>query len=453
MFTVDSGAEQSTTSLIVCRTCGWRSHAGWPEGIGNAARAADRASPACPHCGSRRLLQHPELSTLSIAHIDCDAFYASIEKRDNPDLADKAVIVGGGQRGVVSTCCYIARMSGVRSAMPMFKALKACPDAVVIRPDMAKYRDVGRAIRARMFDLTPLVEPLSIDEAFLDLSGTERLHGKSPAETLVDFATQIDRDFGITVSVGLSHNKFLAKIASDLDKPKGFFVIGRAETVDFLARQNASAIYGIGKKFAKKLGQDGFHTIADLQRADARDLAKRYGETGLRLSRLAFGQDDRPVRVERETKSISNEQTLATDISDRATLRTLLRTLADNVSWRAKQAGYCGYRITLKLKTKDFRTLTRSRTLSRPTNLADRLFRTADPLLSELTTGTAYRLIGIGLADLTEDLLDDEVDLVDEQASKRARAERAMDQLKQKPGMVAVETGLTFQSGAKRTGR
>ena len=171
----------------------------------------------CPNCDSPRLVRHPELGHLAIAHIDCDAFYASVEKRDNPDLRDKPVIVGGGRRGVVSAACYVARMYGIHSAMPMFKALKACPDAVVIRPNMAKYSTIGKQIRERMEALTPLVEPLSIDEAFLDLSGTEALHHGWPARSLARLVKSIEEDIGLTASIGLSFNKFLAKIASDLD--------------------------------------------------------------------------------------------------------------------------------------------------------------------------------------------------------------------------------------------
>ena len=190
----------------------------------------------CSACGSPRLLRHPELDALAIAHVDCDAFYATIEKRDDPTLADKPVIVGGRQRGVVLTACYVARTFGVRSAMPMFEARRLCPHASVVRPDMEKYARVGREVRALMFKLTPLVEPVSIDEAFMDLSGTARLHGMSPAKALAGFAADVERSLGITVSIGLSPNKFLAKIASDLDKPRGFAVLGATEAATFLAQ-------------------------------------------------------------------------------------------------------------------------------------------------------------------------------------------------------------------------
>ena len=180
------------------------------------------------------MVAHDELGQLSIAHMDCDAFYASVEKRDNPTLRDRPVIVGGGTRGVVSTCCYIARIKGVRSAMPMFQALKLCPEAVVVKPRFPAYLEASRAIRAMMEELTPSIEPLSLDEAFLDLSGTARLHGAPPAVLLARLTKRMEDELGLTGSIGLSHNKFLAKIASDLDKPRGFSVIGRAETESFL---------------------------------------------------------------------------------------------------------------------------------------------------------------------------------------------------------------------------
>ena len=243
----------------------------------------------CSACRSPRLVRHPEAASLSIAHVDCDAFYATIEKRDDPTIADKPVIVGGGKRGVVAAACYVARTYGIRSAMPMFEARQRCPDAVVIKPNMAKYVQVGREVRKAMFDLTPLVEPLSIDEAFLDLTGTERLHGMCPAKVLARFAVKVECELGITVSIGLSANKFLAKVASDLDKPRGFAVLGQAEAPAFLAEKPVGFIYGVGAVSAAKLAADGFRTIADLQRADERDLMRRYGEEGARLWRLARG--------------------------------------------------------------------------------------------------------------------------------------------------------------------
>ncbi|MBV1707528.1 MAG: DNA polymerase IV, partial [Hyphomicrobiales bacterium] len=259
----------------------------------------------CAHCGSPRLLAHAERDRLSVAHIDCDAFYATIEKRDNPALVDKPVIVGGGTRGVVSTCCYIARTFGVRSAIPMFKARQLCPDAVVIKPDMAKYAGVSREMRAMMETLTPLVEPVSIDEAFLDLAGTETLHGASAAHSLARLARRIEQELGITVSIGLSDCKFLAKIASDMQKPRGFTIIGRAEAVAVLRPRPVGLIFGVGAVTQARLEKAGYRLIGDLQDAGPARLAAQFGDEGLRLAHLALGEDKRRVTPARETKSIS----------------------------------------------------------------------------------------------------------------------------------------------------
>jgi DNA polymerase-4 len=402
------------------------------------------AARRCLHCGSPRLLTHPELYRLAIAHVDCDAFYAAVEKRDNPGLRDKPVIVGGGRRGVVSTACYVARVHGVRSAMPMFKALAACPEAVVIRPDMEKYARVGREVRAMMEALTPLVEPVSIDEAFLDLSGTERLHGLPPAAMLARFARDVERAVGITVSIGLSYCKFLAKVASDRDKPRGFAVIGRQEARTFLAGQPASLIWGVGKAFAATLERDGIRTIADIQALDRETLMARYGLAGDRLWRLASGIDDRPVSTGHEVKSVSAETTFDADLGTLDDLVPVLRHLSEKVSVRLKRSGLAGRTVTLKLKTRDFRLRTRSQRLSDPTRLADRIFRAGLELLKREVDGTRFRLIGIGVADLEESGRADPADLLDEQARKRAAAEGAIDRLREKFGRQAVETGYTF---------
>ena len=330
-------------------------------------------SARCAACGSPRLLRHDELASLTIAHVDCDAFYAAIEKRDDPTLAAEPVIVGGGRRGVVATCCYIARTYGVKSAMPMFEALRLCPQAKVVRPNFEKYAAAGREVRRMMGALTPLVEPLSIDEAFLDLSGTARVHGMSPAKALARFAADVEKKLKITVSIGLSCNKFLAKIASDLDKPRGFAVLGGSEAAAFLAPKPVSFIYGVGKVSAARYARDGFHRIADLQRVSEIELMRRYGEEGRRLARLARGIDGRDVSPERETKSVSSETTFAQDISGFRALERILWSLAEDVSARLKSKELAGATVTLKLKTADFKIRTRARSLdySDPTRAAD----------------------------------------------------------------------------------
>ena len=402
--------------------------------------APDNA-PRCPTCHSPRLARHPELHSLTIAHIDCDAFYATIEKRDNPDIADKPVVVGGGTRGVVAAACYVARTYGIRSAMPMFEAKRRCPDAVVIKPNMAKYVQVGREVRKAMFALTPLVEPLSIDEAFLDLSGTERLHGKSAAKALASLAMQVERDFGITVSIGLSANKFLAKIASDLDKPRGFAVLGATEATSFLASKPVGFIYGVGAVSAAKLSADGFRTIADLQHADEHDLMRRYGEEGLRLWRLARGIDGRSVNPERDTKSISAETTFNHDIGEFRPLEQYLWELTERVSARLKANSLAGSTVTLKLKSADFKIRTRARALGAPTQLASRIFAAGRDLLKHEVGATRFRLIGIGVSSLEDAIGNDLADLIDRRA---AEAEHAVDRLRSKFGRDAVVKGLTL---------
>jgi DNA polymerase-4 len=415
----------------LCRNCGW---------IG----ARETPPARCPRCGSPRLIAHAELTELSIAHVDCDAFYASIEKRDDPGLRDKPLIVGGGTRGVVSTCCYIARQSGVRSAMPMFTALKLCPDAVVIRPNMAKYVAVSRQVRALMDRLTPLVEPLSIDEAFLDLSGTTALHRASPAEVLSKLARDVESELGITLSIGLSHNKFLAKTASDLDKPRGFAVIGRAETLDFLAAQPVDLIFGVGKVFAETLRRDGFDTIGQLQQAAPEDLMRRYGETGARLARLSRGEDSRAVNIDGEMKTISAETTFNTDLSGFEELSTELLALSERLSERVKARNLVGDTVTLKLKSAGFRLRTRARHLMISTQLASVLYETGLQLLAREIDGTAFRLIGIGLSGLSEADGRDPTDLIEPAVARKAAAERAMDRVRTRFGNDAVIRGKLY---------
>jgi DNA polymerase IV len=400
----------------------------------------------CPACASPRLLRHPELATLAIAHVDCDAFYATIEKRDDPAIAGEPVIVGGGKRGVVAAACYIARTYGIKSAMPMFEALRLCPQAKVVRPNFEKYSKVGREVRQMMLALTPLVEPLSIDEAFLDLSGTARLHGMPPAKALARFATEVERNLKITVSIGLSCNKFLAKIASDLDKPRGFAVLDGGEAPAFLAPKPVSFIYGVGKVSAARYARDGFARIADLQRTSEAELMRRYGEEGRRLARLARGIDARLVNAERETKSVSSETTFEHDIADFRALERILWSLTEEVSQRLKLKELAGATVTLKLKTSDFRIRTRARSLESPTQLAQRIFPAARGLLEPEADGTRYRLLGVGMSAIVDAAEADPADLVDGRA---ALAEQAVDSVRAKFGDAAVIRGLAFEGPDK----
>ena len=430
---------QNTLSevMTLCRECG--------------SEFAGRSSK-CRNCGGSRLLSHSELGSLSIAHVDCDAFYCSVEKRDNPDLTDRPVIVGGGHRGVVSAACYHARIYGVRSAMPMFKALKLCPDAVVIRGNMEKYAFEGGRIRQMMRDLTPIIEPLSIDEAFLDLNGTQRLHGFSPAQSLIHLQKRVLKEVGVTVSVGLSYNKFLAKTASDLDKPHGFAVLGRRDALEFLGDKPVGFIFGIGPAFASKLERSGLRTISDIRKLSDNEMMKRYGDHGLRLARLARAEDDRKVQTNSERKSVSAETTFNTDVSDIEALKDKLWQVCLKTADRSKAKNLAGRVVTLKLKTNRFKSITRRRTLAQPVQLADVIFRALEPLIESEANGTPFRLIGAGISSLSSPV-GDTADLLDPKAAKRGQAERASDKAREKFGPDAIVTGRGFrlnQSRAKR---
>jgi DNA polymerase-4 len=413
----------------LCRDCG-------------ALESAAHRSERCAGCGSPRLVCHAELGALAVAHVDCDAFYAAVEKRDRPELADRPVIIGGGVRGVVLACCYVARLYGVRSAMPMFKALAACPDAVVIRPDMAKYSAVGREVRAEMRRLTPLVEPLSIDEAFLHLGGTEALHGACPAQLLAGLAKRVETAHGITVSIGLSDNKFLAKIASDLDKPRGFAVLSRSEAPAFLAGKPVSLLWGVGTAMQRRLAGDGITLIGQLAEIGARELGARYGRMGARLAHLARGEDDRAVLAYLPAHTISAETTLAQDECDADVLTRALWPLCERLSARLKGASLAAGTITLKLKTADFRVRTRSRRLEDSTQLANTLFHVASGLLAaEIDGVTRFRLVGVGADNLFDSRAADPPTLFERELDGRRRLEGAIDAIRGRLGERAVQFG------------
>jgi len=400
------------------------------------------ARPArCPACGSPRLAAHRELTALGIAHIDCDAFYASVEKRDNPSLRDQPVVVGGSHRGVVMAACYVARIYGVRSAMPMFKARHLCPQAVVVPPDMGKYQAVGQEVRRLMLATTPLVEPLSIDEAFLDLSGTERLHHSCPARTLAMLALRIESEIGVTVSIGLSYNKFLAKVASDLDKPRGYVVIGRGDAVTFLAAKPVSLIWGVGRALAARLAQDGIATIGQLQAETERDLVGRYGAIGHRLACFARGEDDRRVEPDAPLKSVSAETTFDSDLSDAGALADALWPLCERVAARLRHGDIAARTVVLKLKTAEFRIVTRRHRLPAPTQLAEVLYRAALPMLTGEADGRRIRLIGIGGIDLGDARDADPADLLDPEGRRLAQLERVVEAVRDRLGRDAIRKG------------
>tara|TARA_A100001391_G_scaffold36308_1_gene19861 strand:- start:192 stop:1445 length:1254 start_codon:yes stop_codon:yes gene_type:complete len=404
------------------------------------------AGRRCPACGRPRIVAHAELFDLAIAHMDCDAFYASVEKRDNPELRDKPVIIGGGKRGVVSTACYIARIKGVRSAMPMFQALKLCPEAVVVRGRMEVYVETSRQIRAMMEEMTPAIEPLSLDEAFMDLTGTEKLHGVPPAVMLARLTRRMQAELGITGSIGLSHNKFLAKIASDLDKPRGFSVIGAAETVEFLDPRPVGLIWGIGAVGQAALDKAGIRTFADLRRWDRQDLHARFGSMGDRLWHLARGQDHRRVSRNAPMKSLSSETTFFEDTSDPDLLDGHIWRLAEKVSDRLKAKRIAGRVVVLKLKRADFTLISRRRSLEDATQLTDRIYRAAKAMFDQVPQGKPYRLLGVGVSDMVaEDHADRSGNLLDPQEAARIKAERASDEIRRKFGADAIVKGRSLR--------
>jgi len=398
----------------------------------------------CPSCQSRRLVRHDELATLSMAHLDCDAFYASVEKRDRPELRDQPLIVGGGVRGVVTTCCYIARMSGVRSAMPMFTARKLCPEAVVLSPDFSKYRAESRRIMAKLHGVTPLVQTLSLDEAWVDLSGTERLHGAIPALTMARLQGEIEREVGITISIGLAANKFLAKIASDLDKPRGFAVIGAAEAKDFLSPRPVGILPGVGPAFVKTLQSDGYATVGDLAAAEPKKLADKYGAHGLRLSQLARGHDARAVNPHEGRKSLSAETTFNIDLVSVAELEDVLWPLCEKVARHARSEEIAGRVVILKLRATDFRIVTRRRTLPFATQTARTLFAASREMLAIEARGKPWRLIGVGISEIVQA---DSAggDLFDGGESRALSGERAVDALRGRFGAEAIIMGRSLK--------
>jgi DNA polymerase-4 len=414
----------------ICRDCLWTG-------------AEPPADVRCPDCGSRRLVCDPELDRLTIAHLDCDAFYASVEKRDRPELRDKPVIVGGGVRGVVSTCCYIARLYGVHSAMPMFKALKACPEAVVIRPDFTKYVFESKRIFGFVGELTPLVQTLSLDEAWIDLAGTERLNGGPPALQLIRLMKRIEDETGLTVSIGLAPNRFLAKMASEMDKPRGFSVVSAQNAVAILAPRPVTALPGVGPVFGKTLRSDGFNTIGDLARADLKDLVRRYGETGLRLHDLSHARDSRPVRPDHDRKGMSAETTFNTDLTTAEDLEAELWPLCEKLASKARRDGVASRVIVLKLRRTDFKIITRRVSTPDPVQTARALFAIGRDLLRP-ELGRPYRLIGIGMADVTE-ATEAAAGLFASAETRTLKTETTIDKLRARFGKDAVIAGRALK--------
>jgi DNA polymerase-4 len=397
----------------------------------------------CGTCGSARVVRHAELFELAMAHVDCDAFFASVEKRDRPELRDVPVIVGGGARGVVSTCCYVARLYGVRSAMPMFKARELCPKAVVIAPDMKKYAAASARVRGLMEGLTPLVQMLSVDEAVLDLAGTQALHHAPPAVVLNRFARRVEAEVGITVSIGLARNRLLAKLAAERGKPRGFTVFG-AEAAGVLAPEPVGLLPGVGPAQVRRLQGLGILRVGQLAALDEREAVRKLGDEGPALVARARGEDTRPVRLERESKSISAETTFAADLRGQAELEIALWNLCEKLGRRLRGEAMAAAGIVLKLKTAGFASRTRSQRLANPSQLPETIFEAARGLLAREVDGTAFRLIGIGAAPLVGESLADKGDLADSGAVRRLARQSAINQLRDKFGQAVVQRGRGF---------
>ncbi len=408
----------------ICRDCG--------IGVGDG--------PVCLACGGRRIVRHPQVRTLGIAHVDCDAFFASVEKRDRPELASRPVLVGGGTRGVVTAACYVARIYGVRSAMPMFKALAACPDAVVIPPNFAKYSEASRQIRDLMTRLTPLMQPLSIDEAVLDMRGTEALHQACPAEMLARFALIVEREVGVTVSVGLAANRLMSKIAAGRDKPRGFCVIGD-EAAALLAPESVRLLPGIGPALERKLASRGITRLGHLQALSDSDARRMLGDEGPGLCARARGVDSRAVDPSRETKSVSAETTFTFDLTTVAEMERPLWALSEKLAKRLRAEDLAAGGVVLKLKTAQFASRTRAHRLYAPTCLPDRLFDAARKLLLREVDGTPFRLIGIGASPLAMLVDADQPDLADPDATRQVAAQAAIDALRARFGADAIGKG------------
>jgi DNA polymerase IV len=386
----------------------------------------------------------------AIAHIDMDAFYASVEQRDRPELRGRPVIVGADPRGrgVVSACSYEARVFGVKSAMPISRAYRLCPDGVYLPVDMAKYAAASRQIMAILDDFSPLVEPVSVDEAFVDLTGTTSLFG--PARQAVDeIKRRIRRETGLTASAGVGANKFVAKVASDLEKPDGLVVVEAGREAEFLAPLPIERLWGVGKATAKELAALGIATIGQLQRLPRQTLVSRLGDHGTSLHDLAFGRDLRPVQPWTPPKSMGAETTFERDTSDRARLDATLRGQAERVARELRAEGLSAARVTLKLRFADFRTLTRSHT-SDPTQDGLELYRRAAVLLSRETLGQPVRLIGVSASALSAEQTG-QLGLLEANAVRRERLARAVDRITGRFGVDAIRPATLMRRRPSET--
>jgi DNA polymerase-4 len=380
---------------------------------------------------------------LTILHVDMDAFYASVEQRDRPELRGRPVIVGGvGGRGVVSAASYEARRFGVHSAMPTATARRLCPDGVFLPVRMGHYVTIARQIREILLSFTPLVEPLSLDEAFLDVAGCEGLFGPAP-EIARRIKERVRAETALTASVGVAPNKFLAKLASDHGKPDGLVVVPPEGVAEFLAPLPVGRLWGVGAKAEERLQSLGVRTAGQLAALPERLLADRFGEAGRHIWELAHGRDGRTVVPDRAAKSVSSETTFARDVGDRETLRTWLLDLADHLAGRLRQQGLRARTVELKVRSSDFRTRTRSLSLPEATDATDVLWQAARGLFERTVTRDVLplRLLGVGVTNLVREPAVQGQLFDDGERQRQAALDRAIDAIRGQLGHGAIRRG------------
>lgn len=380
-----------------------------------------------------------------IIHVDMDAFYASVEQRDNPELQGLPVVVGGNpdSRGVVSTCSYEARKYGIRSAMPLAEACRRCPQAIFLPVDIPKYYQVSQEIHKIFKDYTPLIEPISLDEAFLDVTASLRLFGSAPA-IAQEIKERIKNELCLTASVGIAPNKFLAKLASDIQKPDGFVVIQEDQIQAFLDPLPIERIWGVGPKTAEQLHKLRVRTIKELKDLDELTLKNKFGLIGSQLYYLARGIDNRPVEPEREVKSIGREITFPEDLKDEEVLQTYILELVTDVGRKLRKGSFKTKTITLKVRYADFSTVSRSKTLDYYTDLDKDIFREAGNLLQDLHCKQPVRLIGVSVHNLTRGEIQQSL-FADEDEDK-AKLAKTVDSIKERFGEKSITLARLLQS-------
>ncbi len=373
-----------------------------------------------------------------------DAFFASVEQADNPEYRGKPVIVGGAERGVVCAASYEARRFGLRSAMPIFQAKKLCPGGIFLPVRMSRYKEMSRRVMEILHEISPLVEHVSIDEAFVDITGTECIHGH-PCEMALHLKSRVLLATSLSCSVGIAPNKFLAKIASDFKKPNGLTIIEEADVQSFLESLAVRKIPGVGKRTAEELRKLGVNTAGDIMKFPARFWVKKFGKWGARLFEKAQGIDNSPVEPSSDPKSISAEETFARDVESVAEIEKMLLAQAEEVGRDLRKHGLRGRTVTLKLKFSDFKVITRSRTLTEPFDSTDLLFETARKLLCELKLSSKIRLVGVGVSGFSTGLSQMRIPDSAGPSRRRGHLDHALDAIQDRYGKEAIKRGRLLE--------